>query len=163
MDDNKAAAIAHEYFNKYMKPEWGFKDDQRCWFDIEDLDRLEHPSSMAVTRRGTNWLGKKECEIVISRHCIRCSAEEDVRVILLHEIAHALLPEGEGHGPIWGAVFGLLKSQEGLQDVVHDKRWVSNFIDRYYTTYPDAVYKTLEESEAWREQVRREGNLTPLF
>jgi predicted SprT family Zn-dependent metalloprotease len=42
--------------------------------------------------------------ISLSRYLVELNSEEEVRDTILHEIAHALLPRGAGHGPAWKAL-----------------------------------------------------------
>jgi len=46
--------------------------------------------------------GRKE--ISLSRHLVELNKEAEVQETILHEIAHALLPRGAGHGPKWRAL-----------------------------------------------------------
>jgi predicted SprT family Zn-dependent metalloprotease len=43
-------------------------------------------------------------QISLSRHLVELNDEAEVRDTILHEIAHALAPRGEGHGPAWKAL-----------------------------------------------------------
>jgi len=40
-------------------------------------------------------------QISLSRYLVELNSEEEVQDTILHEIAHALLPRGAGHGPAW--------------------------------------------------------------
>jgi predicted SprT family Zn-dependent metalloprotease len=42
--------------------------------------------------------------VQLSRPCIELCVAEDVRQVILHEIAHALAPYDEGHGARWQAI-----------------------------------------------------------
>ncbi len=53
----------------------------------------------ATSRLGATHFHKKK--ITVSRHTASVATVEQMRQILLHEIAHALLPPGEGHGKKW--------------------------------------------------------------
>ena len=46
--------------------------------------------------------GRKQ--ISLSQHLVELNDESEVRETILHEIAHALLPRGAGHGPKWRAL-----------------------------------------------------------
>lgn len=41
--------------------------------------------------------------ISMSRHLVPLWSDEQVREILLHELAHAIVGPGKGHGPVWAA------------------------------------------------------------
>ena len=41
--------------------------------------------------------------ITLSKHLTQLCTEEQVRHTILHEIAHALVGHGHGHGPVWQA------------------------------------------------------------
>jgi predicted SprT family Zn-dependent metalloprotease len=53
----------------------------------------------AVSRLGATWYGKKK--ITISTMMVKKAKDELIRQTILHEIAHALLPPGVGHGKKW--------------------------------------------------------------
>lgn len=53
----------------------------------------------ARTRFGLCVYGPKR--IQLSRHLVKLNDEAQVRDTILHEIAHALVPRGAGHGPVW--------------------------------------------------------------
>lgn len=40
-------------------------------------------------------------QISLSRYLVELNGEDEVQDTMLHEIAHALLPRGAGHGPAW--------------------------------------------------------------
>jgi len=40
-------------------------------------------------------------EITLSRHFIKLNSATEIRITLLHEIAHALVGPGQAHGPQW--------------------------------------------------------------
>lgn len=50
---------------------------------------------------GATWLPLK---ITISKHWVALLPEEEIRLTLLHEIAHALAGKEAGHGPHWKAM-----------------------------------------------------------
>jgi predicted SprT family Zn-dependent metalloprotease len=43
-------------------------------------------------------------EITLSQYLVELNDEPEVRETILHEIAHALVPRGAGHGPAWQTV-----------------------------------------------------------
>lgn len=45
-----------------------------------------------------------DCRITLSRHFVRMNGGAELRETLLHEIAHALVGRGHGHGPAWKAM-----------------------------------------------------------
>lgn len=51
---------------------------------------------------GLCWYGSKK--IVLSTGMTRANGEDVVREVARHEVAHALLPRGEGHGEAWKAM-----------------------------------------------------------
>lgn len=55
----------------------------------------------AKRRLGVCKYGTKQ--ITISRFMVGAADEETVRQTMLHEIAHALVGKGAGHGPVWKA------------------------------------------------------------
>lgn len=73
--------IAGELMNQHLGASWVF--------------RLDH----AKRRAGAcNYTDK---EITVSRYFLKQATEEDLRQVLLHEIAHALAGHASGHGPAW--------------------------------------------------------------
>src|SRR4051812_18975585 len=50
--------------------------------------------------------GKKQ--ISLSRHLVELNDEDEVRDTILHEIAHALVPRGAGHGATWRTLAKLI-------------------------------------------------------
>lgn len=55
----------------------------------------------AVRRAGACHHAEKR--ITVSRHLVERAEEDEVRQVLLHEIAHALAGHRAGHGPRWRA------------------------------------------------------------
>lgn len=67
------------------------------------LHRLSSEWSFAFDRSKTRF-GKcnyRKKQISLSKHLVELNGEAEVRDTILHEIAHALLPRGAGHGPAW--------------------------------------------------------------
>lgn len=58
----------------------------------------------AVRRAGLCDAARKR--ITVSRHLVARADEEEVRQVLLHEIAHAIAGHRAGHGAVWRAVAG---------------------------------------------------------
>lgn len=96
-----------------------WKENGPCWSqcmrrdDAADLaqrlirEHLPHRGIFKWTYREDN--ARQRCgachyssrEISLSRHFIELNSEEEVRLTLLHEIAHALCKPGVGHGLQW--------------------------------------------------------------
>jgi predicted SprT family Zn-dependent metalloprotease len=45
-----------------------------------------------------------DCRITMSRHFVRLNGGSELRETLLHEVAHALVGPGHGHGRVWQAM-----------------------------------------------------------
>lgn len=73
--------VALKLINHYVGNEWQFAYDR------------------AVRRLGLCNYQKRL--ISVSRHFAATASEEEFRQIVLHEIAHAIVGPGVGHGPLW--------------------------------------------------------------
>lgn len=82
MTPEKTKELAHHLFQKYSLTGWTFKLNRAktyygiCRFDDEVIE--------------------------LSRYFVELESDENIRMVLLHEIAHALSP-GDGHGKKWAA------------------------------------------------------------
>lgn len=81
MTPQKAANLAHRLFQTYSLDGWTFK-----------LNR-------ARTYYGICHLAHNRIEL--SKYFIEIESDRNIKVVLLHEIAHALTPEDGGHGKKW--------------------------------------------------------------
>lgn len=79
LDD--AETVAYCLMNRYALEGWSFGFDN------------------AKNRCGYCQHGRKR--ITLSRHFVQMNDESDVRDTILHEIAHALVGPGHGHGRVW--------------------------------------------------------------
>jgi predicted SprT family Zn-dependent metalloprotease len=83
-----AESMARQLMDQYGLRDWKFKfDNAKCRF--------------GVCRRRSKVVGLS-CYLTI------LNGEEQVRDTVLHEIAHALCPAGEHHGPLWQSVAKLI-------------------------------------------------------
>jgi predicted SprT family Zn-dependent metalloprotease len=67
------------------------------------VHRLSPKWSFTFDRSKTQF-GKcnyRKKQISLSKYLVELNSEEEVRDTILHEIAHALVPRGAGHGPKW--------------------------------------------------------------
>lgn len=72
---------AHELITQYLDDSWSFTFDR------------------AKTRAGKCNFTKRE--ISVSRYLAELHTDEQVKQTLLHEVAHAKVGPGAGHGPVW--------------------------------------------------------------
>ena len=82
----------------------------------------------AVRRFGCCWHGKQR--ITLSRALVELNDEDEVVDTILHEIAHALVGPGAGHGPIWQEVAaGIGARPEACYDAAAirtpERRWAA--------------------------------------
>jgi predicted SprT family Zn-dependent metalloprotease len=85
MDLTKARKLALRLMREHAVPgDWVFQFDR------------------SKVRFGKCNYGEKE--ISLSEYLVELNDEAEVRDTILHEIAHALLPRGAGHGPKWRAM-----------------------------------------------------------
>jgi predicted SprT family Zn-dependent metalloprotease len=42
--------------------------------------------------------------VSLSRHLVRLNGPAEIREVMLHEVSHALVGPGHGHGPVWRAM-----------------------------------------------------------
>ena len=84
MSEQRATAHALALMQQHGLNDWQFQLDharQRC-------------GSCNYSRR----------KITVSRHLLQHNAPEEITATILHEIAHALVGPGHGHGPRWQAM-----------------------------------------------------------
>lgn len=81
MDTMKAEVMAREMMDYYGLSHWEFKFDR------------------AFRRAGACWHDRQK--ITVSREIVKIWDEDNVTDTVLHEIAHALVGAGAGHGPRW--------------------------------------------------------------
>ncbi len=81
MDLNQASILARELMDYHNLQDWSFKFDT------------------ATVRFGCCWY--RERKISLSRKLTLINHEDEVRDVILHEIAHALAPESSNHDDIW--------------------------------------------------------------
>lgn len=55
-------------------------------------------------RRRLGCCDHRECRITMSWHFAQRNGPAEIRDTMLHEIAHALVGRGHGHGPVWRAM-----------------------------------------------------------
>lgn len=85
MDLRKAEGMAKDLMGWYLRGRnWSFQFDR------------------SLTRLGL--CNHRECFISLGTHATSVNEEKEVLNTLLHEIAHALIGPGAGHGPEWKAV-----------------------------------------------------------
>ncbi|MEM9622979.1 MAG: SprT-like domain-containing protein [Pseudomonadota bacterium] len=80
----EASSLARELLDEHGLHNWRF--------------RLDH------ARQRCGSCHYEQREITLSQHFVRLNDEPEVRITLLHEIAHALVGPGHGHDHHWGAV-----------------------------------------------------------
>jgi predicted SprT family Zn-dependent metalloprotease len=81
MSFSEVHQVAHELFAAFGLHDWSFRLNRR------------------KTEMGVCLFGPKV--IQLSVHFLKLNGSEAVRDTLLHEIAHALVGPGYGHGPVW--------------------------------------------------------------
>jgi predicted SprT family Zn-dependent metalloprotease len=75
--------LARQLLDEHGLPHWTFAFNRRkrslgyCWYDIRTIE--------------------------LSIYLVERNGDEAIRETLLHEIAHALVGSGHGHGPVWQA------------------------------------------------------------
>jgi len=84
MDFEAAENLAHQFLSQYGLVEWSFGWNRR--------------------KRALGLCRYRERRIELSVHFVRHNDEGQVRDTILHEIAHALAGQREGHGAKWKAV-----------------------------------------------------------
>lgn len=52
-------------------------------------------------RRRAGSCQHRHRRLTLSRHFLRLNDEAEIRMTVLHEMAHALAGPGQGHGPVW--------------------------------------------------------------
>lgn len=81
----------------------------------------------ATSRLGATRHDQKK--ISISRHMASVATQEQVTQVILHEIAHALLPQGVGHGKQWKALaaqIGYTGQRTAYNPYKHPKKKVAS-------------------------------------
>lgn len=96
-------------------------------------------------------------EISLSRHYVAVATDEDIRLVVLHEIAHALCGAREGHGPTWRRVCLELG---GDGKAKHDGRYAAQMA-RYWVVCPAdgghvIGYRHVRTDSRWRCRTHRE-------
>jgi len=81
MDTNDAHRLARKLMNEHGLYDWAFQFDN------------------AIVRFGLCQHSKRN--ISLSRKLTELNEESEVRDVILHEIAHALVGFKAGHGPVW--------------------------------------------------------------
>ncbi len=81
MNTAQAEKLATKLMHEHGLTDWTFRFDN------------------AVSRFGLCSYRKKE--ISLSKQLVELNSEAEVRDVILHEIAHAIAPKGEGHGRVW--------------------------------------------------------------
>ena len=71
----------------------------RRLMDDHGLDGWQVGLDRAVRRAGATHFSTRR--ITLSKHLVELYTEEQVRDLVLHEIAHALVGPAAGHGPRW--------------------------------------------------------------
>ena len=84
MDKVKAEFLAINLMYEHGLTDWVFEFDT------------------AISRFGC--CHRSQEKITLSLKLVELNSEEEVKDVVLHEIAHALSPKGEHHGPIWKAI-----------------------------------------------------------
>jgi SprT protein len=136
MNLNDARKLARQLMQEHGVPaEWTFQFDR------------------SKVRFGKCNYGRKE--ISLSRYLVELNDEPEVRETILHEIAHALLPRGAGHGPKWRALAGSIGCQA--------KRCYGEEVTRPTPKYKGTCPKCRRVIHRHRRTVVACGRCSPVF
>lgn len=95
MELSKAYQLTRSLMDQHGLTQWKLE-----WMDRKTTAGLCYNSKLTWDKNPARSRGK----IAISTHYFKAFDEADVRETALHEIAHALVPPSEHHGPVWQAM-----------------------------------------------------------